>query len=121
MMDRVRRNSVIKANSQQGDTRAGEEQKPSSGNNEIEMNSFKNQFTFSANHAANARRPSVLKTDTIKRMHSAVELNKRILEKSKESALVLMNIPAPPKNPGIGDYNCKISCLFLNNLIILYF
>jgi hypothetical protein len=50
----------------------------------------------------------VIHTDTIRKMHSAVELNKKILEKSKDSSLVLMNIPAPPKGHGTADYNCMI-------------
>jgi len=51
------------------------------------------------------RRPSVIQTDTIRKMHSAVELNKKILEKSKDASLVLMNIPSPPKGHGSADYN----------------
>ena len=108
VMERVRRNSAIKSASQV------ESDEASSGNkNEIEMNTIKNQYTFSPNRDS-SRRPSVLKTDTIKRMHSAVELNKRILEKSKEASLVLINIPAPPKVSSAGDYNCKLKKIFEN-------
>lgn len=71
--------------------------------NEIEMNSINNQFTFSA--AKDPRRPSIFQTDTIRKMHSAVELNKKIVEKSRDASLVLLNIPTPPSR-STGDYNC---------------
>ena len=73
--------------------------------------SASNQYTFSAN--VQTRRPSILQTDTILKMHSAVELNKQIQEKSSKASLVLMNIPTPPKNPGTTDFNCKFPKLFL--------
>lgn len=77
--------------------------KPST--NEIEMNSMSNQYTFSA--ARDPRRPSIFQTDTIRKMHSAVELNKKIVEKSRDASLVLLNIPTPPERSS-GDYNCKL-------------
>ena len=43
------------------------------------------------------------------KMHSAVELNRKILEKSKDASLVLINIPAPPKHQGIEDNNCTLN------------
>lgn len=45
-------------------------------------------------------------------MHSAIELNKKILEKSKDASLVLINIPAPPKQQENADYNCKYFFIF---------
>jgi hypothetical protein len=108
MLQRVRQNSL----------------KQSSSNFQIEpavaadtdanTNDYINQFTFSAN--AHPRRPSVIQTETMRKMHSAVELNKKILEKSKESSLVLMNIPAPPKHAGIADYNCNLN-LKINKIL----
>ena len=67
--------------------------------------SFNNQYTFSS--PSNSRRPSIFNSDTIRKMHSAVELNSKILEKSKDASLVLMNIPAPPKYSVNADFNCK--------------
>jgi hypothetical protein len=76
-----------------------------SSKDEEERNKIANQYTFSPSHPE--RRPSVIQSETVRKMHSAVELNKRILEKSKNASLVLMNIPQPPKFQGAGDYNCK--------------
>lgn len=92
MLERSRRSSVM--------TRENSEDKPS-----LQQQSASNQYTFSAN--AQTRRPSILQTDTMMKMHSAVELNKKIQEKSAQASLVLMNIPVPPKTPGIADFNCK--------------
>jgi hypothetical protein len=77
----------------------------SNSSSQEKINSTNNQYTFSPTKPA--RRPSLFQTEAMRKMHSAVELNKKILEKSKDSCLVLMNIPAPPKSPGIADYNCK--------------
>lgn len=41
----------------------------------------------------------------VRRMHTAVRLNKVVVEKSKSSELVLLNMPGPPKNKK-GDENC---------------
>ena len=92
MLERSRRSSVL--------TRDAEEL--SKDRNNLNVN---NQYTFSAN--ISARRPSLFQTETMVKMHSAVELNKRILDKSANASLVLMNIPTPPKNPGLADFNCK--------------
>lgn len=73
---------------------------------DIEMNSMNNQYTFSP--TKDFRRPSIFQTETIRKMHSAVELNKKIVEKSREASLVLMNIPTPPVKSS-GDYNCKLT------------
>jgi hypothetical protein len=89
MLERSRRNSVMT-------------KEPST----EEQNSANNQYTFSAS-SSSFRRPSVFTTETIRKMHSAVELNKKILEKSKDASLVLMNIPEPPKTGGSADFNCK--------------
>jgi hypothetical protein len=125
MMERVRRNSVLKTN-QQGSFENNNEQQQQQvaaavvaattaaadkEKNAIELNSMNNQFTFSPSR--DTRRPSILQTDTIKRMHSAVELNKRILEKSKDASLVLINIPTPPRSSS-GDYNCKRFFCFIS-------
>ncbi|KPP59097.1 hypothetical protein Z043_123019, partial [Scleropages formosus] len=40
----------------------------------------------------------------VRRMHTAVELNKAIGSKSRGAQLVLLNMPGPPKNKG-GDEN----------------
>lgn len=107
VMDRVRRNSVLKTALTQNDSQ-GEKMNQS----ECDVNSVNNQYTFSP--TKDHRRPSIFQTETIRKMHSAVELNKKILEKSKDASLVLMNIPAPPKMIGSADYNCKS---WLNNLM----
>lgn len=116
MIERSRRSSMLKQ--LPGALASGGEQSSPSKNssgaqlaatgttsaNEIEMNSISNQFTFSA--AKDPRRPSIFQTDTIRKMHSAVELNKKIVEKSRDASLVLLNIPTPPSR-STGDYNCK--------------
>lgn len=91
MIERSRRSSVLT--------------KDLSEDKEINLNVNNNQYTFSAN--VSTRRPSLFKSETMVKMHSAVELNKRILDKSSNASLVLMNIPTPPKNPGLADFNCK--------------
>jgi len=98
VLERVRRNSVLKNSSNLLNTLS----EPSFEDGEDE-NIIQNQYTFSPN--AKVRRPSVIQTETIRKMHSAVELNKKILEKSRDASLVLMNIPAPPKKQGLADYN----------------
>ena len=99
VLERVRRNSIMKmANSNVSVS----QNEPST----EEENSKNNQYTFSP--SMSNRRPSVFQTETIRKMHSAVELNKRILEKSKDASLVLLNVPAPPKTQGNGDYNCEL-------------
>lgn len=46
------------------------------------------------------------KSETMRKMHTAIELNKKIIEKSKNASLVLLNIPAPPKTPtAINDFS----------------
>jgi hypothetical protein len=111
VIERVRRSSVLKGGiggSQM--TNSQELGSESLNEKDAAINSINNQYTFSPNNYQ--RRPSVFQTETIRKMHSAVELNKKILEKSKDSALVLMNIPAPPKLPGTASYNCKIKKIF---------
>lgn len=41
----------------------------------------------------------------VRRMHTAVRLNKVVVEKSNHSELVLLNMPGPPKSKK-GDENC---------------
>ena len=89
MLERSRRNSVMT-------------KEPS------EEHSNTNQYTFSASNTS-YRRPSVFTTEIIRKMHSAVELNKKILEKSKNASLVLMNIPTPPKTASTADFNCNFN------------
>ena len=46
------------------------------------------------------------KNETMRKMHTAIELNKKIIEKSKNAALVLLNIPTPPKTSSeINDFS----------------
>ncbi|KAL1493192.1 hypothetical protein ABEB36_011293 [Hypothenemus hampei] len=47
-----------------------------------------------------------LETDTLRRLHTAVRLNDTIRDISKDSQLVIMNLPSPPKNvpPGKHSY-----------------
>jgi hypothetical protein len=106
MMDRVRRNSIIKNSENKLESIHDHLNKL---NENVQNQSEKNQYTFSP--TKDQRRPSIFQTETIRKMHSAVELNKKILEKSKDASLVLINIPAPPKYSGSADYNCKT---FLN-------
>ncbi|MEQ2300695.1 hypothetical protein AMECASPLE_028410 [Ameca splendens] len=40
----------------------------------------------------------------VRRMHTAVKLNEVVVKKSKDSQLVLLNMPGPPKNKK-GDEN----------------
>lgn len=40
-----------------------------------------------------------LEADTLKRLHTAMRLNETIRSMSKDSQLVIMNLPSPPKNP----------------------
>jgi len=105
MIERVRQNSKNASELQQQPENANENENEEE--NEDEYNSKMNQYTFTPT-SSQLRRPSVFQTETIRKMHSAVELNKKILEKSKDASLVLMNIPTPPKNMGIADYNCKL-------------
>jgi len=90
---------------------------------DAQSGNYNHHYTFSA--ASSARRPSLFQTDTIVKMHSAVELNKRLIDKSKDAALVLMNIPAPPKTAGIADYNCRNIILyfpiFKSIILMIYF
>lgn len=41
----------------------------------------------------------------VRRMHTAVKLNEVVVKKSRDSQLVLLNMPGPPKNKK-GDENC---------------
>ena len=41
-------------------------------------------------------------------MHTAVRLNEVIIQKSHEAKLVILNLPAPPKNES-GELNCILS------------
>jgi hypothetical protein len=115
MIERVRQNSKHAIEMQQiNDAKQNEEE------SEEEFNSKMNQYTFTP-ASSQLRRPSVFQTETIRKMHSAVELNKKVLEKSKDASLVLMNIPAPPKNMGVADYNCKYRITFNVRYILLEF
>ncbi|RNA10301.1 solute carrier family 12 member 6 isoform X2 [Brachionus plicatilis] len=59
----------------------------------------------SLNMIHETRKTSIFYSETLRKMHSAIELNKKILDKSKDASLVLMNIPAPPKDQETGDYS----------------
>ena len=102
VMDRARRNSIIK-NADKPESISDHMSKLNP--TDAEINSENNQYTFSP--TKDQRRPSIFQTETIRKMHSAVELNKKVLEKSKDASLVLMNIAAPPKISGSADYNCN--------------
>ena len=41
----------------------------------------------------------------VRRMHTAVRLNEVIVEKSHQAALVILNLPGPPKHES-GEENC---------------
>jgi hypothetical protein len=46
------------------------------------------------------------KSETIRKMHTAIQLNKTILQKSNKASLVLLNIPTPPKTQSsLDDYS----------------
>lgn len=45
-------------------------------------------------------------------MHTAVQLNEVIVERSHEARLVIINLPGVPKSTA-GEENCKISMRFL--------
>ena len=47
-------------------------------------------------------------------MHTAVKLNEVVVKKSKNSQLVLLNMPGPPKNKK-GEENC---ILFQSNITV---
>ena len=111
MIERIRRNSIKTPSPQQlassviADLNNNNSSISNKEDNE-ERNKITNQYTFSPTNSE--RRPSIFQTETIRKMHSAVELNKKISEKSKNASLVLLNIPQPPKYQGDGDYNCKL-------------
>lgn len=107
MLDKLRRNSVPK-NIDKSDSI--NEQLNKMNSNFLQTNPEINQYTFSV--TKENIRPSIFQTEAIRKMHSAVELNKKILEKSKDANLVLMNIPAPPKSQGSADYNCNFNLFF---------
>ena len=47
-------------------------------------------------------------SSNVRRMHTAVRLNERIVEKSHEAKLVILNLPSPPKTMGPDrDASCK--------------
>lgn len=50
----------------------------------------------------------------VRRMHTAVKLNEVVVKKSKDSELVLLNMPGPPKNKK-GDENCIL--FFCHNML----
>ena len=46
--------------------------------------------------------------DNVRRMHTAVKLNEVIVQRSHDAQLVVLNLPAPPKNMHrSGESNCK--------------
>lgn len=47
----------------------------------------------------------------VRRMHTAVKLNGVVVKNSKNSQLVLLNMPGPPRNKK-GDANCILYKLF---------
>lgn len=53
----------------------------------------------------------------VRRMHTAVRLNEVVLKNSRESQLVLLNMPGPPKNKK-GDENCILFQL-ISHLVTL--
>lgn len=48
-------------------------------------------------------------TRNIRRMHTAVKLNEAIRERSEHAALLILNLPVPPKNDE-GLENCILYC-----------
>jgi potassium/chloride transporter 4/5/6 len=45
--------------------------------------------------------------DNVRRMHTAVKLNEVIVQRSRDSQLVVLNLPTPPKQGRQGGSNCK--------------
>ncbi len=58
--------------------------------------------------------------DNVRRMHTAVKLNEVIVQRSHDAQLVVLNLPAPPKNmQRAGESNCISSPPFpINNFVI---
>uniref|UniRef100_A0A3Q2CHQ0 Solute carrier family 12 member 7a n=1 Tax=Cyprinodon variegatus TaxID=28743 RepID=A0A3Q2CHQ0_CYPVA len=53
-----------------------------------------------------------LNQSNVRRMHTAVKLNEVVVKNSKNSQLVLLNMPGPPKNKK-GDENCILSDCYM--------
>ena len=59
-----------------------------------------NQSVHSKSHKV------AFKGETMRKMHTAIQLNKKIQEKSKNASLILLNIPSPPKtSSSTSDYS----------------
>jgi hypothetical protein len=105
-IDHVRRSSLIKTQKNQ----TNETTIPLLSENSI---NYKNSLTVTSSNTtttSSSTSPRKLKENyksgTIRKMHTAIELNKKIIEKSKNASLVLLNIPAPPKIPSaINDFS----------------
>lgn len=54
----------------------------------------------------------------VRRMHTAVRLNEVIIEKSHDSQLVILNLPAPPKTEA-GELNCILYFVWIIYRIVL--
>lgn len=71
--------------------------------------------TCAAPDRLDAELPAFVDRKKAKKMHTAVKLNKAIIEKSKESQLVVINLPQPPrKRLGVENYMEYIEVLTEN-------
>ena len=63
------------------------------------------------------------KEENVLRMNTSVKLNELIVTKSHNSALVIVNLPGPPKNRG-DEENCILACVSqckcLHNICYMY-
>ena len=122
VIERVRRNSVLQKFTGSQDVlneKSSESHATSSSAAAAAAATSASANAGSPKHNSPTRRPSVFESETIRKMHSAVELNQKILEKSKSASLVLMNIPEPPKILGSSAYNCKLFVYIFSFLLLL--
>ena len=54
---------------------------------------------------------SLSREENLLRMNTSVKLNELIVEKSHDASLVIVNLPAPPSNPG-KEENCILSYMY---------